>query len=764
MTNRALRTLAAMMLTVVGTQAGSCPPGSAPAPAAATLQEILTDIGRGGRSVAVSISAADPQIAIVGSESGGLFRTTDGGGSWQHIDAFVPFRIEGVAFAEPGSTNTQVVIVTTTRDAQTSAAANHGGIWRSTDAGVTWAHVSRTVCSQAHSAYGIAFSGANSVHVATDCGLLASTDLGATWTNIHAASTRSVVARPAGATTLIYACTQGNVNRLIRSTDGGVTFVTRSIGLACDTPHALAASPWDTNVLFAVFPGNALMESDDGGVTWPTNLGATAWTNRPVWVRTRQAMNGNTTAFNLYFPGRAVECFNAPVAQRCPSNVAVAETWPRLPDNALNHDINGLAFRPASPCPMLMVADYGVYRAGPATPGVPCGAPTAWTHVGRASNGLHSLQIYQVAGQLQFPISGPGTSVGGSTHLFLGTMDNLVWANYNAGAAGWQGYGAEGSFLQVLPENSLLPASDVQLTFMELGRIPAPAAVRLVPRQGGASWNQPVDWTNVPFPGNAMPPVLVGPHTYVQWSNPILFLTTDGGVSFAPLAVLPQNPIAPAVPLATTRFGSTQVTMTSAGPALYEFVTDGTNNGLVLLTQLSPTTPARTFEVRTFGGRNGQGFSSGLSSIMSHCFGQAVYCQPVFAVDPNDYRNLIAADSAGDMVRSTDAGRTWQSLIGLTNLVTMGGALSFKDALGGSQVHAIAYDPRNSQHILVGTDQAGIMASANGGTTWSALPGTTRATAITSFFFDDGTHVVYVATYGRGLWKLTVDWSTVGGP
>ena len=39
--------------------------------------------------------------------------------------------------------------------------------------------------------------------------------------------------------------------------------------------------------------------------------------------------------------------------------------------------------------------------------------------------------------------------------------------------------------------------------------------------------------------------------------------------------------------------------------------------------------------------------------------------------------------------------------------------------------------------------------------------GTTRATAITSFFFDDRTGSVYVATYGRGLWKLVVDWSTV---
>jgi hypothetical protein len=83
------------------------------------------------------------------------------------------------------------------------------------------------------------------------------------------------------------------------------------------------------------------------------------------------------------------------------------------------------------------------------------------------------------------------------------------------------------------------------------------------------------------------------------------------------------------------------------------------------------------------------------------------------------------------------------------------------DSIGNSQVHVFAFDPNNSMHILVGTDQAGIFASANGGTTWSAVPNTSRATSITSFFFDDRTNTIYVGTYGRGLWKLTLDWTTV---
>ena len=168
-------------------------------------------------------------------------------------------------------------------------------------------------------------------------------------------------------------------------------------------------------------------------------------------------------------------------------------------------------------------------------------------------------------------------------------------------------------------------------------------------------------------------------------------------------------------------------------------------------------------QIQTFGGKNAQGFSSGLQGIMGNCFDGGWYCQPVYAVEPTDYRNLIAADPVSkNMAMSQDAGRTWSPRSGLTNLITAGGTLSFTDANGWCQAHVIAFDPGNSQHVLVGTDQAGIIASANGGLTWSALPGTSRATAITSFFFDNRTNVIYVATYGRGLWKLTVDWNTVG--
>jgi photosystem II stability/assembly factor-like uncharacterized protein len=734
-----------------------CGSSSSPSPAVVTFQELQTDISRGGRSVAVSVSAADPQIAIVAGESGGLFRTTDGGSTWQHIDAFAPFRMVDVAFAEPGSTDKQVVIATTLKDAQTAATGNAGGVWRSADSGLSWSHVTLPAgCAPPQNAWGIAFLGSSSVFVGADCGLLSSSDLGLSWTVVLAQGVRSVVARPSATSTLIDVCLVGGGHR--RSIDAGATWGTASSGPSCVTAHSIAASPLESNVLFAT-QGTGLVESDDGGQTWPINLNATAYSERPVWVKTRLAADQDPAHFDLYFPGRRVTCSNA--APRCPSNAR--EAWARVPASPLNHDINDLAFAPGGNCPRLMVADWGVYRSGNSSPNLPCGADDAWTHVGRASTGLGSLQIYDVTGQLHYPVSASGVSISGYTNLFIGTMDNLLWATHDAGSAGWQGFGTEGSYLQSVYEAPIGPASDLQLTYMEFGG--GGRAMKNVPNVQAGTWSsQPTAWTASVPPGNGTAPVLISSHTYVQWSGNSLFLTSDGGATWSRLGVLPTDPADPTNALSINTFGSSQATQTTAGPALYEFVTDAVGrNGLALLTNLSPTATPRLLEVRTFAGVNNRGSSSGLQTIFGNCFAPgAWYCRPVYAADPKDYRNLIAADFGQNaMVTSNDAGQTWHELVGLTNLVTGSGTLSFTDGMGGCQAHVIAYDPGNSSHILVGTDQAGILASADGGLTWRALPGTASATAITSIFFDDRTDSIYVATYGRGLWKLTVDWTTV---
>jgi hypothetical protein len=454
----------------------------------------------------------------------------------------------------------------------------------------------------------------------------------------------------------------------------------------------------------------------------------------------------NPAHFVLYYSGFYTGCVSSSTTQNCPSSV-----WHRFPDSSLDHDINEIAFDPGSTnCAIYEVSDFGVLKMAPPTSDLPCGDPRAWTLPGSAGVGFGALQIYQIAGHVQYPIAGVFS---GHTNLFIGTMDNLLWGTYDTGAPRWQCLGPpscepEGTFLQVAAPSQLL----TQVTFdsLDTGAI---KSVQL--NQVFGTLSNETDWTNITPPGNGSPPFVVSVNTYVEWSGGTLYLTQDNGQSWVPVGTLPSN-IRP--------FDAIQVANTANGPAIYDMVSDSSGNqGIALLVHfLPPPSSPAAFEIQTIGGTNSRGTPSGLKAVWGNCFGQgSFYCAPVFAADPNDYRHLYASDSIQKFVAvSADTGESWKEDIALTNLVTTAG-VSMTDSIGNSQVHVFAFDPANSSHILVGTDQAGIFASENGGLTWSALPNTAKATAITSFFFDDRTNAVFVGTYGRGLWKLVLDWTTV---
>ena len=114
---------------------------------------------------------------------------------------------------------------------------------------------------------------------------------------------------------------------------------------------------------------------------------------------------------------------------------------------------------------------------------------------------------------------------------------------------------------------------------------------------------------------------------------------------------------------------------------------------------------------------------------------------------------------------SQDGGETWTVDLQLTRLVTNDGALSFFDRFGGSggtQVHTIAFNPRDSREIAVGTDAGGVIATSTGGRSWTRIVNSTRATNISSFYFDTRARNVYVSTYGRGLWRFDADEMDLG--
>jgi hypothetical protein len=96
---------------------------------------------RGGRSVASTGVVGDPKTYYMGTTGGGVWKTTNMGLSWKNISDgfFKTGTIGAIAVAESDS---NVVYVGTGEHAVRGVMTHSGdGVYKSTDAGKTWAHI-----------------------------------------------------------------------------------------------------------------------------------------------------------------------------------------------------------------------------------------------------------------------------------------------------------------------------------------------------------------------------------------------------------------------------------------------------------------------------------------------------------------------------------------------------------------------------------------------------------------------------------------------
>jgi photosystem II stability/assembly factor-like uncharacterized protein len=264
----------------------------------------------GGRMNSIAVHPTNNQIILLGSASGGLFRTIDGGTNWNPVfDAQNTLSIGDITFA-PSNPN---IVFAGTGDPNISGYPFVGtGIYKSTDGGVTWAYsglsetriVSKIIVHPTNPEIVYAATMGSPFERNEHRGLYKSTDGGANWTKIFYASSQAGIidmVMPTQNPSIIYiaawdrirtnteSITSGPATKVYRSFDAGGTWLPISGLPQTDNGRiGLAISPTSPSTLSAII---ANTDGDLKGIYRTTNTGAT-WTNVAINVVSQNIYNG----------------------------------------------------------------------------------------------------------------------------------------------------------------------------------------------------------------------------------------------------------------------------------------------------------------------------------------------------------------------------------------------------------------------------------------------------------------------------------------
>ena len=296
-----LAMVTAATLHVAGSSAARAAAASAAPDAAAVNPSLFGELRwrsigpyRGGRALAVAGIPGDASTFYFGAAAGGVWKTTDGGNTWQPLTDGTPISSIGAIAVAPS--NHDIIYVGTGEAAPRGNMTYGDGVYRSVDGGKTWSHLGLKDTRQI-GALIVDPNNADIVLVAalghafgpkTERGVFRTTDGGRSWTKVlykdENTGAIDVSFDPHNARIVYAALWQarrqpwnfssgGPGSGLYRSTDGGVSWkplTGNGLPTGIIGRIHVSVSPADSKRVYAMIEAEqgGLYRSDDGGEHW----------------------------------------------------------------------------------------------------------------------------------------------------------------------------------------------------------------------------------------------------------------------------------------------------------------------------------------------------------------------------------------------------------------------------------------------------------------------------------------------------------------
>jgi hypothetical protein len=431
----------------------------APAEAAGGLAVTSwTELGPGdigGRVRSIAVHPTTPTTLFCGSVGGGIWKSVNGGSTWSVVNDFMgTLSISSIVFT-PGSPD---VMYAGTGESFAGDGLRGAGIFKSTDGGVTWNQLAATANASFHYVNDLSFSADGATLLAaTDSGIWRSVNGGASFTNalggtgnqgsrdvkFHGSNPLVAIADifdyDFGASTWFHA--------LAFSVDGGATF-TESPGTRSNSSSARIETAWHRGFTGA---GNgcayamrnsgngALFRTVDGGATWtqvssPAILNGTGWYYNALWVDPSDT--DANTGDDVVLSG-GLDLWRSTNGGTSFTKITSWSSWPASPHADQHVIVEDPGFDGATNRRIFLGNDGGVWK----TENVYTAAQlSGWTNLNT------QLAITQAYGASRCPVDGA---------IEMGTQDNGTLRYTPAGGfLGWTTtFGGDGGFCASDPGN-----------------------------------------------------------------------------------------------------------------------------------------------------------------------------------------------------------------------------------------------------------------------------------------------------------------------